>query len=276
MPKNYQFDKDRPMGEHEVVFIPIEMVKKQTEDEYLFRFKTSIHHDPGQFFQCSLFGIGESAISICSYGKDFFEMSIRAVGNVTNKLCALKKGEKIGLRGPYGHGYHMPPLHGKDILIFGGGSGVAPVRGIMQYIQQHREKFGSVDLFFGFRTEKDILFEKDFPMWEKSDMSVNIAFSQDADHSQHPKAIKGYVSAFIKNHPHTQDHKNKVVFVCGPPVMIHSTAKELIEEKGFSKDQIYFSAERHMKCAVGRCGHCMIYGKYCCTDGPVFRYDEWK
>jgi NAD(P)H-flavin reductase len=49
---------------------------------------------------------------------------------------------------------------------------------------------------------------------------------------------------------------------------------DLLTSKGFNKDQIYISEERHMKCGVGRCGHCMIEDKYCCTDGPVFRYDE--
>ena len=48
----------------------------------------------------------------------------------------------------------------------------------------------------------------------------------------------------------------------------------LISWEGFNTDQIFVSEERHMKCGVGRCGHCMIGDKYCCSDGPVFRFDE--
>ncbi len=262
------------MGEHEIIFVPIDKVTQQTEDEFLFRFKNPINHDPGQFFQCSLFGIGESAISICSHATDYFDMSIRAVGNVTNKLCALKKGDKIGLRGPYGHGYDMPPLHGNNVLVFGGGSGVVPVRGIIQYINNNRDKFKTVDLFFGFRSEKEILFEDDYASWAKNKINVNLAFNQDDKHANHPEAINGFVTDFFKTHPAIQDNQNKIVFVCGPPVMIQATCKQLIEKQGFNRDQLYISEERHMKCAVGRCGHCMIRGKYCCTDGPVFRYDE--
>jgi sulfhydrogenase subunit gamma (sulfur reductase) len=43
---------------------------------------------------------------------------------------------------------------------------------------------------------------------------------------------------------------------------------------GFSKESIYMSLERMMKCGVGKCGHCAIGGKYCCMDGPVFPYPE--
>ncbi|MCK5460419.1 FAD/NAD(P)-binding protein [Candidatus Gracilibacteria bacterium] len=255
------------MAEDEIVFLPIDKISQQTEDQFLFRFKTTISHDPGQFFQCSLLGIGESAISICSHSENFFELSIRSVGNVTNKLCNLKKGDQIGLRGPYGHGYEMEQFHNKDMVIIGGGSGVAPLRGILEHLSKYREKFGTVEIFFGFRGEKDILFESDFEKWQKKDMSL--AFTLSEEH-KHPKAKKGFVTNILENLKVT---KNKLIFLCGPPIMITNTAKMLLE-KGFMKSQIYVSEERQMKCAVGRCGHCMIKGKYCCTDGPVFRYDE--
>ena len=57
--------------------------------------------------------------------------------------------------------------------------------------------------------------------------------------------------------------------------MIKFVVKTL-KERNFNDDQIYISNERMMKCATGMCGHCMIEGKYCCKDGPVFRWDEVK
>ena len=75
-----------------------------------------------------------------------------------------------------------------------------------------------------------------------------------------------------------RDHvtnENKVVFVCGPPVMMDKVIK-ILKGKGFNDDQIFISAERLMYCAIGICCHCMIRGKYTCLDGPVFRYDEVK
>ena len=269
--KSLIFDKSRLMPEDEIVFLPVDKVTQQTEDEWLFRFNVPIDHDPGQFVQCSVLGIGESAISICSYAKDYFELSIRSVGNVTKRLCSLKAGDEMGLRGPYGHGYPMHHFTGNNVLIFGGGSGVAPVRGIIEYLAQHRADFQDINLFFGFRGEDDILFGEDFSHWESKGMEIDIALSEPHNH---PTAQNGFVTHLMEGHPALTHNTNKIAFVCGPPIMIEATCKILIEDKGFNRDQIFISEERHMKCAVGRCGHCMIKGKYCCTDGPVFRYDE--
>ena len=72
-----------------------------------------------------------------------------------------------------------------------------------------------------------------------------------------------------------QTNTNTIVFICGPPIMIEKTA-EILLKKGFHEDQIYISAERLMYCGIGKCGRCMIHGRYTCLDGAVFRYDELK
>ena len=43
---------------------------------------------------------------------------------------------------------------------------------------------------------------------------------------------------------------------------------------GLQREQVYVSLERHMKCGVGKCGHCQINGVYVCQKGPVFRYSD--
>jgi sulfite reductase subunit B len=265
--KDYIFHKDRKMAEDEILFLPIVHKEQQTNDQFLFRFDAKICHDPGQFFQCSAMGIGEAAISICSSSEDYFELSIRSVGNVTHRLCEMKVGDKFGLRGPYGHGYEMKKFEGKDIVVIGGGSGVAPVRGIIKHIEKFRGNFGTVDLLFGFRKKSFMLFEEDFAGWKEQKMDIKIAMNEEADY---PGATKGFVTDILD---HINPDKNKIVFLCGPPIMIKFVAQALIE-KGITKTQIFVSEERHMKCGVGRCGHCMMKGKYCCTDGPVFCYDE--
>jgi len=267
--KCFEFCKNKLMGEEEIKFITIDSITKQTDDEYLFRFNIATNHDPGQFYQVSLFGIGECAISICSHNKDYFEFSIRNVGNVTAHLCALKKGDKIGLRGPYGRGYEMGQFENNNVIIVAGGSGVAPVRGIIEYIENNRDKFENVDVFLGFKTVNNMLFESDYKQWKKANLNVDLIVSEES----RKKGIKHGIVTDLLESPSTESNKNKICFVCGPPPMIAGVCKVLLN-KGFNKDQIYISQERQMKCAVGRCGHCMIEDKYCCTDGPVFRYDE--
>ena len=261
------FDKQTIMAEHEIKFCPLSKITQQTADEYLLRFNTPINHDPGQFMQCSILGIGEAPISFCSYSQDYFEMSVRDVGNVSHALCTMKKGQELGLRGPYGRGYPMKEFYGKNIILIGGGCGVAPLRGIIQYLEQYRDKFGEIHQYFGFRTENDILFGEDFSIWQKKDMNLSLALS---DQDDHPTAQKGFITDYITK---IQNPSSTICFACGPPIMMKIAAEKLATQ-GIKKSQIWISEERHMKCGVGRCGHCMIYGKYCCKDGPVFRYDE--
>lgn len=270
--ENNDFSKMKVMGESDIKFIKVASIEKQTPDEYLLRFDVSIDHDPGQFVQVSMFGVGEAPMSICSYSKDYFEMSVRSVGNVSSRICALKQGDLVGIRGPFGNGYPMKDLVDNDVIIIGGGSGTAPVRGIIEYINQNRSKFGSCDLLFGFRSHMDMLFSSDYNEWKENDMTIDIIFSEESKHPIYKK--KGMITELLKNKC-CKDNNGKIVFVCGPPIMIKFVCEKLLE-KGFNTDQIFVSEERHMKCGVGRCGHCMIGDKYCCTDGPVFRFDELK
>jgi len=85
------------------------------------------------------------------------------------------------------------------------------------------------------------------------------------------KCDQGFVTDLLEK----QKPKPKKTFalICGPPVMMSSTIKKL-KELGFEDKHLYVSLERHMKCGLGKCGHCMIKGHYVCVDGPVFRYDE--
>ncbi len=247
----------------------IDKIFQQTDDEYLIRFNIPLKHDPGQFIQMFVPGIGESPISICSYNEKYIELSVREVGNVTRALCQMKKGDKVGLRGPYGKGYPMEALKGNDILIIGGGCGVAPVRGIIEYVEKHRKDYGKLNIYFGYRNPKELLFKEDFPEWEKKH---NLKVTVDKG----GKGWKGHVG-LITTLLDEEDFNNhgKIAFICGPPIMIKFVIQSL-KKKGFNDDQIFISNERLMKCATGMCGHCMIEGKYCCKDGPVFRWDEVK
>ncbi|MBN1544839.1 FAD/NAD(P)-binding protein [Candidatus Woesearchaeota archaeon] len=247
----------------------ITLVRRESPDCFLIRTDLKSKYEPGQFFQVSIPGIGEAPISVASYSQDFLDLNIREVGNVTKYLSKLKKGDTLFIRGPYGKGYPMEKLFGKSLMLIGGGSGVAPLKGILTYVDQHKDSFGDVTIYFGFRTPDDILFKEEMKQWRRKyqlNMSVD----------KNPKKAKISCDVcFITNlvEKAKLNPENKVVFICGPPVMMKITI-ELLKNKGFKEDQIYISTERLMKCALGVCGHCMIHGKYTCLDGPVFRYDE--
>jgi len=116
----------------------------------------------------------------------------------------------------------------------------------------------------------NIIFRREIDLWEKQyQLKVTV------DKMQHGAACynakEGFITEALKAAPLTNE--TKVVFVCGPPVMMKLVI-DALKGKGFHDDQIFISAERLMYCGLGACCHCMIRGKFTCIDGPVFRYDE--
>ena len=249
----------------------IEFVR-ETPDTFSITIDMKIKHEPGQFVQITIPGIGEAPISISSYSDNHIKLTIREIGNVTNALAKLKTGDSVLVRGPYGHGYPMEHLKGNSIVILGGGCGVAPLRGIIEYIEQHRADYKDVLLFLGYRGPKDILYAKEIAIWKKK-YNLNVTVDQNSHGEFCYDAKTGFVTEALKASNITNE--NKVVFLCGPPVMIN-IAIGILKQKGFNDDQLFISAERLMYCALGVCCHCMIHGKFTCIDGPVFRYDEIK
>lgn len=243
---------------------------RETIDNFTIKVNMKIKHKPGQFVQVSVPGFGEAPISICSDSEEFIELNIREVGNTTKALSELKKNDIIFIRGPYGKAYPMEQLKGKELVIIGGGCGVAPLKSVVDYVQHHRQDYNGIYIILGYRSEDDIIFRKDVDEWRKK---FNVYLTLDKKTHGHLcyNAKQGFVTDALNSLKLTNE--NKAVFICGPPMMMRSVIENL-KQKGFSDDQIFISAERLMFCGIGVCCHCMIRGKFTCKDGPVFRYDE--
>ncbi|MGM5482531.1 MAG: FAD/NAD(P)-binding protein [Nanobdellota archaeon] len=238
-------------------------IYEQTHDTKLFRFKTKIDHMPGQFVELSILGIGECPISICSDSREHLDLTIREVGTVTKKLFTLGKSAKVGIRGPYGNGYPMHEFEGKNLILIGGGTGFAPLRGVIKYLENHKNKFNDINIFAGFRTPEDILFKDEIKKWKKK-------FNFELIVDKKTKGWRGNVGVITDPIKKAYiEPENTEVLICGPPIMI-KFVKEVLFEKGFKKNQIWLSLERDMQCGIGKCGHCMINNYYVCKDGPVF------
>ncbi|MBU0666982.1 MAG: FAD/NAD(P)-binding protein, partial [Nanoarchaeota archaeon] len=244
---------------------------KETADDVFLRIETDINPQPGQFVQVSIPGIGEAPISTASCDENFLDLNIRVVGNVTKAIGNLKKNDYIHLRGPYGRGYPLVDFKGKNIVLIGGGCGVAPLRGVIKYLEKHRKDYDEITMFFGFRTPQDVLFKDEVAVWMKK---YNFNMSVDKSPEDNPFFCPvGFVTQILDQ---TKiETKNTEVLLCGPPIMMDKCV-EILKKKKFKDSQLWVSLERHMKCGVGKCGHCMAHGFYVCKDGPVFRYDEVK
>jgi len=229
------------------------------------------NYRPGQFAMLSIVGEGEAPFCLSSTPSrlGMLEFCIRNVGTLTSKLFELKENHTIGVRGPYGNGFPMDKMEGKDILIVAGGMGAAPLRSILLYVLDNRDKFGKVSYLHGARTPADMLFREEFlQLKEREDL--NCILSVDKDDTGKWKDKVGVVTTLFKD-VGPIDAKNTYAVVCGPPVMYKFVMQHVVK-LGIPKHQILMTLERRMKCGVGKCGHCAIEYLYTCIDGPVFSW----
>lgn len=243
---------------------------KETDIEYTFRVKTNKELNHGQFFQLSLPKVGEVPISVSDYGKGFMDFTIRAVGKVTNEIFNLQAGDKIFLRGPYGHGWPMEKFKGKNLIIVAGGTGVAPVKSMINEIYRNPNYVESLNLVLGFKNKESILFKDDLNKWKKE---FNTIYTLDNDTKEGWE--KGLVTTHLEKLKLKEFGDNYEVVIVGPPIMMHFTALEFLK-LSVPEEKIWVSFERKMSCAVGKCGHCRIDETYVCLEGPVFNYTKAK
>ncbi|MBS3088457.1 FAD/NAD(P)-binding protein [Candidatus Pacearchaeota archaeon] len=244
-------------------------VKKYAEDVKLFKVKTKINPLPGQFFQLSILGIGECPLASCSYNKKYADVLVKNSGSVTNTLFNLKKGDGVFIRGPYGRGYNFKEIEGKNLVLAAGGTGIAPVASLIDYIEQNRKNFGEIKILFGFKDESFILLGDRIERWKKK-FDFTLCLDKYAGKLKYEV---GLLPDILKKKKINSE--NTCGVLCGPEIMMKSATAKL-NSVGIKNDKIYWNMERRMECAAGSCGRCLIQDLYTCKDGPVFRYDIIK
>ena len=256
----------------------IEDIKQETPNinTYRFRPKEPVTFAAGQFVELTVPGVGEAPFTPSSNPNvtDTMEITIMEVGSVTEALAKMKVGDTVGIRGPYGHGYNLGDFEGKEILIIGGGVGLAPLRSLILALFDEIDRYKKISIRYGARTPEDIVYKDLLPEWEKM---KNTEVLQTID-EPHPdwRGTVGVVTVLLDDLPlvTTVDvdvpfhAENAIACVCGPPIMLKFVNMGLLQ-KGFKPENIYHSMERNMSCGLGKCGHCMLGEYYVCKDGPV-------
>jgi NAD(P)H-flavin reductase len=247
---------------------------RETADTFTLRLdvsKRGFAFAPGQFNMLYLFGVGEVAISICGdpTEPDSLVHTIRAVGSVTTPMSRLKRGDTIGIRGPYGSGWPVEQAFGKDVMVIAGGLGIAPLRPVIYEVIRHRARFRNVTILYGARSPSDVVYRKEIARWEKA-LDVRIHVTVDHAGADWVGRV-GVVPALL--HEEVLDSAATVAMICGPEVMMRFTVRALAR-LGLSADRMFLSMERNMKCALRFCGHCQYRESFLCRDGPVLRFDR--
>jgi NAD(P)H-flavin reductase len=228
---------------------------------------------PGQFNMLYSHGVGEAAISVSGDPKKREKLihTIRAVGKITNSLTSLEPGSVVGVRGPYGVAWPMEEMKHHDVVVVGGGLGLAPLRPALYELINNRSQYERVEVMYGARSPKDIVYNDEIQGWRaRSDWRFQVTVDAAG------REWYGDVGVVTTRIPDARfDPKNAVALVCGPDIMMKFVIQSL-QGRGIPDDRIYVSLERNMKCAVGFCGHCQYGPIFVCRDGPVFKYSDIK
>ena len=209
---------------------------------------------PGQFYMIWIPGVDEIPMSVSYIDKNIKGITFKKIGEATNALFNLKKGDKIGVRGPYGIGFK---LNGKKILFVGGGTGVAM---LVPVIEEAIKKKLNSKVIIGAKTKNELFFEKRI-----KETGAELFISTD-DGSYGTKGFTTDIAEEI-----IKKNQFDLILTCGPELMM----KKLMD---ISKDiDFQASLERFMKCGFGICGRCCIGdGIRVCTEGPIFNEKTLK
>lgn len=250
-----------------------EIISKEelAPNTFLFRFNGKFNFAPGQFVQVSLDHYGEATFAPCSdpENKEFWQLCIRGSGATTNELIKLLPGDSMRIRGPYGNGWSIAKLLGKEIVIIAGGLGLVPLRPLIFELIRNKSEFKKITLIVGAKTDHHLLFENDLLLWKKKLNQVE-AYVEYRDKNFWGE--KGMITEPLKK---LRMDKKTVVLICGPEVMV-PYCNDILLSKDVLPKNIFISFERRMECGIGICQHCNI-GKYLvCRDGPIFTLDKIK
>jgi len=232
-----------------------------------FSFKT------GQFIELSVDGIGEAPFTPSSSPlvTEKLEVTVMKTGYVTEYMHVLKPGVFMGIRGPYGRGYPLESFFGKEVLILGGGCGLAPIRSLLYALEDIKNNLVKVILCYGSKTPADCIYK---PLFDKLNATEKFEAYRTVDKADEDWDGSVGVATTLLNKIKI-NIENSLAVVCGPPVMMKFGTIRLLE-MGYKDDQVYLSMEKNMSCGLGKCGHCMMGEFFVCRDGPVFTYNEIK
>lgn len=251
-------------------------INQESADTKLFRLRfidkkrqKDFNFLPGQFVQIGLAGWGECPISFCSspdQALNFFELAIRAVGSLTNKLHQLRSGDLVEIRGPFGNGFDEEVFRDRPLTLIGGGCGFVPLRPLIVDYLNGRLAASQLQVFYGCLSEDSLLFRREYAAWNR-ESEFNVILEKP---SKKWAGARGLVTKLLDQRPLA---KGAVAVLVGPPVMYRFVIKKLLAKK-IKPEDIYLSLERKMYCGVGVCQHCAIGPYYVCRDGPVFRWSD--
>jgi len=215
-------------------------VADETTDVRTLWLQREMPFQPGQFVMIWIPGVDEKPYTASAVSPGRVAITVRRRGAFSARLVEMRPGDRVGVRGPYGHGF----VQKKPAIIVAGGCGMAVLAPL-------KDAMPEATLICGAQTKSDLLFTKRF-----GDMRV----CTDDGSAGH----RGFPTELLR--PRLERGEAKVVYACGPEVMMRAVFA-MCESYGV---ECQAALERYMKCGFGLCGQCSCGEMLVCRDGPVF------
>lgn len=230
--------------------------KLSAKNVWTLVFKGTLHSSPGQFANIWIPQHNEKPFSIAKDRDGEIWFTVCAVGPFSTTLCNLSIGSKVGIRGPYGHGFTISKQPYSVVLV-GGGYGMAPLHNVAV---AHASIRNDVIAISGARSAENVLFQQ-----ECLQSGIELFITTD-DGSL---GEKGFTTNILERL--LSSREISLVQTCGPEKMMKRVA-ELCRDYSVASE---VSIERYMKCGMGVCGQCVVggTGERMCVEGPVVKGD---
>jgi len=239
------------MNKHDFLPCTIKEVIDEADNVRTLILDKKIDAKPANFIMVWLPGINEKPFALAY--TDRIGITLKALGDYTQKLFKMKIGDKLWIRGPYGNSFLDFLDNKKKHYLMAGGTGAAPLAMLAEHIRN------KPIVFLGGRGKKDLVFEERFKKSSEIFVSTN-------DGS---KGTQGLITDIFNE---VKIEKDSQFFICGPEKMMLAVSKKASQFT--DTENIFCSLEKYMKCSRGICGQCDICGYRVCTDGPVFSYEQ--
>jgi ferredoxin-NADP reductase len=171
-----------------------------------------------------------------SVGDDgYFDLTVRQTEKptVSKWLNDRKIGDEILFRGPYGNFFwDQEDSNAKEIFMLGAGSGVTPLKSILEYVHD-KELNNKVVLVYSCRYEKDIISRNEIEILAENTVNAKLLLTltrekEDSSWSgQRGRINKGIIQQELNKN--NFDIKGTKFFICGSPIFVTSMEELLLE-----------------------------------------------
>ena len=236
------------------VTFPIKKIIKENAGAKTIFLDVGIYSKPGQFVMVWLPQVDEKPFTV-SYSGNGLGITVQEKGIFTKQILNLKKGDLIGVRGPYGNSFSTDEV--KKVCIVAGGLGIATLNMLVRELLNKKAK---VKLILGAQTKNKLLYVKELEKLLGKDLYI---ITDDGSAGE-----KGFATHLLEKF--LEKEKFDLVYGCGPEMMMVKVFQICREHRV----KCELSLERYMKCGFGVCGQCAIDDKLVCKDGTVFRSES--